>query len=551
MTQGIISNLFTQHEGDTVSRRSIDLIKRVYLNDSRPWVVGFSGGKDSTLTTQLIFEALLELSPEQLHKKVFIISSDTLVENPLVVSMINGSLHRMQEAALKYNLPIETQKVKPLTEKTFWTNIIGRGYPTPNQTFRWCTDRLKIDPANRFIKDKVSKYGEIIMVLGVRSSESTSRGQSIKDHEISGSELMRHTSLANAYVFAPIKEFVLDDVWSYLLQNPAPWGEDHHKLQKMYMDSSSECPLVVDQNIKESAGSCGNSRFGCWTCTVVNQDKSLTGFIQTGEHDWLKPLLKFRNKMVLIRDDRSKRMHKRMNGAFYLLEVPHEIKEDGIYIAQKKKGGRAASSHKVVDRLEELTDESVLAVPKHQLSQFIAAHNIDLSKPEEFNIQFVVSEKNEDGQAVYSHLGLGPFTLATRSELMRDLLVLQRDLKVPNSVEYKLIQDDELRAIRRLWLREGDWKDTLPELYREVFGTDLDWEQDDRQILTSDQANDLELLSQKHGLDYNMVQKLFTTANDFLGVKVKRGFNKDVAALLSQDYLNLYKEQGDLKSDED
>lgn len=551
MTQGIISNLFSQQDENTVSRRSIDLIKRVYLSDSRPWVVGFSGGKDSTLTTQLIFEALLELEPEQLHKKIFIISSDTLVENPLVVSMINGSLHRMQEAAQKYNLPIETQKVKPLTEKTFWTNIIGRGYPTPNQTFRWCTDRLKIDPANRFIKDKVSKYGEIIMVLGVRSSESTSRGQSIKDHEIMGSELMRHTSLANAYVFAPIKEFVLDDVWSYLLQNPAPWGEDHHKLQKMYMDSSSECPLVVDQNIKESAGSCGNSRFGCWTCTVVNQDKSLSGFIQTGEHNWLKPLLKFRNKLVLIRDDRSKRMHKRMNGAFYLLEVQHEKQEDGTYILQKKKGGRAASSLKVVENIDELSDSSVYAFPKGELSQFIAKHKIDLSKPESFNIHFVVYELNEDGDRVYSQLGLGPFTLATRYELMKDLLILQRDLKVPNTVEYKLIQDDELRAIRRIWRKENVQEDALPKIYKEVFGVDLDWEQDDRQILTNEQANDLELLSQKHGLDFNMVQKLFTTANEVLGVKVKRGFNKEIALLLSQDYLSLYKEQGDFENDED
>ncbi|EPE60451.1 putative sulfurtransferase DndC [Exiguobacterium sp. S17] len=551
MTQGIISNLFTQHEGDTVSRRSIDLIKRVYLNDSRPWVVGFSGGKDSTLTTQLIFEALLELSPEQLHKKVFIISSDTLVENPLVVSMINGSLHRMQEAARKYNLPIETQKVKPLTEQTFWTNIIGRGYPTPNLTFRWCTDRLKIDPANRFIKDKVSKYGEIIMVLGVRSSESTSRGQSIKNHEISGSELMRHTSLTNAYVFAPIKEFVLDDVWSYLLQNPAPWGEDHHKLQKMYMDSSSECPLVVDQNIKESAGSCGNSRFGCWTCTVVNQDKSLTGFIQTGEHDWLKPLLKFRNKMVLIRDDRSKRMRKRMNGSYYLLEIPHEVKEDGTYINQKKKGGRAAFSLKAEENYDELNDSKIYAIPKEKLNSLISKHNIDLSKPETSDLDFVVFEVNDSGHRVYSQLGPGPFTFSARVELMKDLLVLQRDLRVPNSNEYKLIHNDELREIRRIWIDEGDWEDTLPKLYREVFGFDLEWEKNDRRILTSDQANDLELLSQKYGLDFNMVQKLFTTANDFVGVKVKRGFNKDVANLLSQDYLNLYKEQGDLERDED
>ena len=133
------------------------------------------------------------------------------------------------------------------------------------------------------------------MVLGVREDESATRANVIRSHTVEGKILMRHSTLSNAYVYAPIKTFDLDDVWDYLLNNPSPWGDDNYELHRLYQDSSSgECPLVVDKTVKDTAGSCGNSRFGCWVCTVVNEDKALSGFIQTG-HDWMKPLLNFRN----------------------------------------------------------------------------------------------------------------------------------------------------------------------------------------------------------------------------------------------------------------
>ena len=114
----------------------------IYSDDS-PWVVGYSGGKDSTVVVQLVFEALKELPPEKLHKKIYVISSDTLVETPLIIQSINQTLRKVQEKALELGLPIETHKVKPVVEQSFWYNIIGKGYPSPNQQFRWCTDRLK------------------------------------------------------------------------------------------------------------------------------------------------------------------------------------------------------------------------------------------------------------------------------------------------------------------------------------------------------------------------------------------------------------------------
>lgn len=301
-----LTNLFNL---DDVYGEIVDL----YLEDNRPWVVGYSGGKDSTAVVQLIFIALERLSKKQpLTKPVYVISSDTMVETPLIIDYINKSLRSIETAAIEKGLPITTHKVKPLIEQTFWVNLIGRGYPSPRQKFRWCTDRMKIDPANRFILEKVSVHGEVIMVLGVRSSESPSRAQVMNKHQIKGKLLSRHSSLPNAYVYAPIRNFETDDVWTYLLQVSSPWGGDNSELLALYQNSNSECPLVVDK----TTPTCGNSRFGCWTCTVVTEDKALSGFIQKGE-DWLEPLLIFRDWLVEIREDPSRREKKRMNGSVY------------------------------------------------------------------------------------------------------------------------------------------------------------------------------------------------------------------------------------------
>src|SRR5262245_35310252 len=124
-------------------------IRAVYLEDQRPWVIGYSGGKDSTTALQLIWYALSELPREKLTKPVYIISSDTQVETPQIVNYIDASLDRMNEAAQGQGLPFSAHKVRPIIEDSFWVNLIGKGYPAPSQRFRWCTDRLKIEPANR------------------------------------------------------------------------------------------------------------------------------------------------------------------------------------------------------------------------------------------------------------------------------------------------------------------------------------------------------------------------------------------------------------------
>lgn len=269
-------------------------IREIYRADARPWVVGYSGGKDSTTALQLLWTAIRALPEAERTKTIYVISSDTLVETPVVSHYIDVTLERIAAAAREQNMPVVTNKVMPSIERSFWVNLIGRGYPAPSRRFRWCTERLKIEPANEFIKSRVAEFGEVIMVLGVRSQESATRAQVMSLHRIEGSKLSRHSSLLNAFVYAPIANFSTDDVWTYLLQNASPWGSDNRDLVAMYRNAQAgECPLVVDT----TTPSCGSSRFGCWVCTVVDKDKSMEAMIGSGE-EWLTPLLEYRDKLA-------------------------------------------------------------------------------------------------------------------------------------------------------------------------------------------------------------------------------------------------------------
>ncbi|WP_108124331.1 DNA phosphorothioation system sulfurtransferase DndC [Saccharospirillum mangrovi] len=287
-------------ELDVEGRPLTDLISEVqhiYRSDSRPWIIGFSGGKDSTTVLSLIYSALVALPESERSKHVYVVSSDTLVETPVVVDLINHVLKQINVNATEQGLPISAHSVVPKTDQTFWVNLIGRGYPAPNQTFRWCTERMKIDPVSEFILDKVARFGEVVVALGSRSQESSSRAQVIAKHKIDGSALSRHSSLPNAYTYMPIESWSADDVWMYLMSAPCPWGGTNTELFELYKGSNQgECPLVIDK----STPSCGNSRFGCWTCTVVTDDKALHGLIESGA-DWMKPLLAFRNKLYASR----------------------------------------------------------------------------------------------------------------------------------------------------------------------------------------------------------------------------------------------------------
>jgi DNA sulfur modification protein DndC len=302
-------------------------IQAIYLNDPRPWIIGFSGGKDSTTVLSLIYTALLDLSPDQRHKHVYVVSSDTMVETPVVVDMIGSVLERINGSAAKDSLPISAHAVSPANDRTFWVNLLGRGYPAPTTRFRWCTERMKIEPVSEFILEKVAEFGEVVVALGSRSQESASRAQVIAKHRIDGTALGRHASLPNAYTYMPIEDWHADEVWEYLMSAPCPWPGNNRELFELYKGSNQgECPLVIDK----STPSCGNSRFGCWTCTVVTEDKAIHGLIESGA-DWMQPLLNIRNYLwhTTQSENISKyRNHRRRTGKITFASTA-SITEDG------------------------------------------------------------------------------------------------------------------------------------------------------------------------------------------------------------------------------
>lgn len=492
-------------------------VQRVYLSDKRPWVIGYSGGKDSSAVMSLVYMALQGLDKEQRTKPIFVVSSDTLVETPVVVNHISNSLEAIGRGAKRDQLPITVHKVTPKTEATFWVNLLGKGYPAPTRSFRWCTERMKIDPVSDFIKETVSKYDEVIVVLGSRSQESASRAQVIAKHKIDGSRLARHTTLANAFIYTPIDTWGVDDVWKILrmcslesketpygikniwrddydLEWENPWGSKNLTLWNLYKDSSGqgECPMVID----ETTPSCGNSRFGCWTCTVVTRDRAMESLILNGEA-WMEPLLKFRD---------------------ILAETSIPENKD-IYRNYKRRTGR---------------------------------------------VSYQYAKDGEEITAERKHVP-GPYWLKYRQEWLQQLLQLDKQFKKEGR-EIELITVPELHAIRQHWLRdpnEPDWNDTLPRIFREVYGYDLDWVVDDNASFGKVEAKLVNDLSEEFNISPEMVMKLIEMEISLDGLSRRVGVFDKLANILKQDWgsledikvrhssvqsrieLDLYKEQMD------
>jgi DNA sulfur modification protein DndC len=295
-----------------------------------------------------------------------------------------------------------------------------------------------------------------VVVLGVRRDESSTRAQVMSLHRIKGSSLSRHSTLPNAYVYTPIEDFSTSDVWTYLLQVGSPWGNNNRDLVTLYRNAQGgECPLVVDK----STPSCGNSRFGCWVCTVVNKDSSMEAMIDNGE-TWLEPFLEFRDFLASTQEPtlRSQiRKYKRRNGQV--------VQIDGV--------------------------------------------------PQPF----------------------GPYNLDARKELLRQLLEVQKKVghRSPNA-NGMLISKDELEMVRSLWrLEEHDWEDSVPKLYREVMGEDLEWNSYEIPAFSAEERSTLENLCLKHSVSVAMVQKLLEVERTLHGMSRRSSVQQKLAAAFDED----------------
>ena len=402
----------------------IDEIKDQYMyadDTYRPWIIGFSGGKDSTVLLTLVWLALKRikedvLAPFQLRRPVYVVCNDTLVENPIISSYVDDVLSQIEKQAREEDLPIFVRKTIPKLEDSFWVNVIGKGYPVPNTAFRWCTDKMKIKPTARFITEQVDECGEAIILIGTRKAESATRARSIKKHEVHGQRLTHHTLLHNTYVYAPIKELMLEEVWYIVNAIPCPWGFDNSVLFNIYMDASAddyECPTVVTD---KSHGSCGQSRFGCWVCTVVKDDKSMRSLIKNGR-EWMKPLYDFRMELDSERNILENRMPFRRDGR-------RAVNNMGPYIFKYRA--------KILKRLLEVQHELQQVDSKIRLISDQELIAIQVNWYRDFNFGYQVSE-------IYNSIYKESFIMEenVKNKLEADLM---REVCVNNPEEGELIE---------------------------------------------------------------------------------------------------------------
>ena len=285
-----------------------------------PWVVAYSGGKDSTLLLHLAWEVMLSCPPEERRREIHVVANDTLVESPLVIRHLKKSLDAIRKAAEKNRLPVRVTMTKPYVDQTFWVNVIGRGYIPPTRNFRWCTDRMKILPTERLLKRLMLAHKRAALLIGTRRSESGTRRRNMKKHGVQANRMKPHGSIKGLRMFAPLADLRDEDVWMILMQLKPPWGGSHRDLVTLYRNAGGgDCPLVLS---KEDAPSCGTTspRFGCWTCTVVKKDRSLRGLIDSGheEEEKLEALADFREWLITLREDDGNRMTVRRDGKIKL-----------------------------------------------------------------------------------------------------------------------------------------------------------------------------------------------------------------------------------------
>ena len=332
-------------------RQKIDRIRTILSQEYQrkhkvPWIIAYSGGKDSTFLLHLVMECLHNVPEEKRVRPVYVVSNDTLVESPLVSEHLHKSMKKIKSSAKKLNLPITATITEPAHSDSFWVQVIGKGYPTPNRMFRWCTDRLKIKPSTEFIKKQVSQSGNVILLMGTRKSESTSRAASINRHKRKGSIYSDHNSLEHCKVLSPIVDFEDDELWTFLLQSKPPWGGSYRNLITLYRNArGGECPTVLS---KTEAPGCGSAspRFGCWVCTVVEKDSSLEGLVDSG-FEQFEPLVDFRLWLLKIRNDptyrlaidRRGKIRKRKDGTIipgsFTLQAREEILEKLLKLQNK------------------------------------------------------------------------------------------------------------------------------------------------------------------------------------------------------------------------
>lgn len=243
------------------------------------WAVAWSGGKDSTATLTLLMY-LIESGKVTRPETLTVLFADTRMELVPLMAAAGDIIDDLRARG------IEVRTVMAPLDKRFLVYILGRGVPPPNNnTLRWCTRQIKIDPMTAALRELVGGLGEkVLTITGVRQGESAMRDARIvmscgKDGAECGQGWYQETlPTALTDTLAPILHWRVCHVWEWL-RTWAPSAE--------FGDWSTK--LLAEAYGGDEAEEV-NARTGCTGCPLASRDTALDNLTKRAQWAYLAPL---------------------------------------------------------------------------------------------------------------------------------------------------------------------------------------------------------------------------------------------------------------------
>lgn len=227
-------------------------IRELYRrDDDRAFYVSFSGGKDSSLLLQLVYEVA---RAEYNGRKIFVTYNDTGVEERAAVEQLKNDAELIAATGKEINLSF--QRCLPVPKYRFFATLIGCGYPTPSFSLRWCTKSLKVYPYSRFISATCKDFGGGYILDGRRKAESNNRKRVLaKFNAPEGFYVQRKNPPVVGY--SPLADVSTESTFEYLYRfETLAFGKDVAALRAQYDYKNNK-----------------RGRVGCWCCTLCGNAK--------------------------------------------------------------------------------------------------------------------------------------------------------------------------------------------------------------------------------------------------------------------------------------
>lgn len=308
---------------------------KAQLRAGKHLVVATSFGKDSGVLLMVAIQALEEFVAEYgTAPTMFVITSDTKLENPEMAQYSHAEARKVREYARAKGLPMEMRIASPGVSNNYLVNLLGgRLIASMPDAGRKCTVMMKIAPIERLKKRIAKKLGyspknardNFVTLIGKRFDESEERRRNMAANGERPDKPVKMMKDGKGkqyeWVMSPIAAFTLDDIFmsiAYVRNGHIKTYSDFEQLVEIYRAANEgSCMVNVYSQGQPGKTACG-SRTGCHICLQVGDDKSMANMLNEPGLSYMRPLNDFREYI--------KRNHYRMDKRNWLART---VNKDG------------------------------------------------------------------------------------------------------------------------------------------------------------------------------------------------------------------------------